>query len=65
MRRVYRLPGRRMEHLFVLMFRLQKAGSSKYSASRQRTDRHLMPRRFDRLYAVALAGAFWGFQVFT
>ena len=63
----YRLPGRWMEKLFLLVFRLRKAGSSKSSASRQRlrTDRRLMPWRYLMLYAVALAGTFWGFQVFS
>ena len=46
-RTVY-LPGRRTGNLFLLMFRLQKAGCSKHSASRfwQRTDRCLMPWPF-------------------
>ena len=49
---------------FLLMFRFQKAGSSKFSAGRLwlRTDRRLMPWRYWQMKAVALAGAFWGLQ---
>ena len=56
----FRDAGRRT--VFLRMFRFQKAGSSKFSAVRlwQRTDRRLMPWRYWQLYAVALAGAFWG-----
>ena len=53
-------------NFFLLMFRFQKAGSSKFSAARLwlRTDRRLMPWRYWKLEAVAQAGAFWGLQGF-
>ncbi len=55
--------GRR--NFFLFLFRLRTVRTSKFSALRlwQRTDRCLIPWHYEMLYAVALAGTFWGFQV--
>ena len=65
--RIYMTPDAGKRNFFLFLFRLRTVRNSKFSASRlwQRTDRCLMPWRYGMLYAVALAGTFWGFQVLT
>ena len=58
-------PNAGKRHFFLFLFRLRTVRNSKFSASRlwQRTDRCLIPWRYGMLYALALAGTFWGFRV--
>ena len=62
----YRLSERWEETFFLFLFHLRTVRTSKFSASGlwRRTDRCLMPWRLETLYVLALAGTFWGFQVF-
>ena len=56
-------PDAGQRNFFLFLFRFRTVRNSKFSASGlwKRTDRCLMPWRCGMLYAVALAGTFWGF----
>ena len=58
-------PDAGQRNFFLFLFRLRAVRTSKFSASSlwHRTDRCLMPWRYFMLYAVVLAGTFWGFRV--